>query len=100
MKHPAILQIRGETDKEEIKKVVERNCSEYDYEDLNMGFNVYITDVNDARTVISKLKRIANSKPEIKMSTKYAGLRDGKVRVLFVYSLRFNDKKNSRVKSC
>jgi len=83
-------------DKDKIKKAVEKNCSGFDYEDTDKGLNVYITDVNDARTLMSKLKRTENSKPEIKMSTKYAGLREGRVRVLFVYSLRFKGKKNNR----
>jgi len=37
--------------------------------------------------LISKIKKLANV--EIKTSTKYAGLRKGRVRTLFVYCLRF-----------
>jgi len=91
MKHPAILQIRGATSKKEIGRIVGNSCLECDFEDVKGGMNIYISDVRDARTAINKIKKALSpkSKFNLKMSTKYAGLRNGKVRVLFVYSLRF-----------
>ena len=89
MKHPTIIQIRGRLDEnrlEEIMRVIERFGEEFEIEKVREGIDVYFSDVNVARTVISKLKKIF--KAEVKMSTKYAGLRKGKVRVLFVYSFR------------
>lgn len=91
MKHPAILQIRGDTSEKDIERIVGNNCSEYDFEDVKGGMNIYISDVTDARNAINKIKKTLSPKYRfnLKMSTKYAGLRNGKVRVLFVYSLRF-----------
>jgi NMD protein affecting ribosome stability and mRNA decay len=57
------------------------------FEKVREGMDIYISDVNEARSAISKIKKIANI--EIKASTKYAGLRKGRVRTLFVYCLRF-----------
>ena len=87
MRHPAVVQIRGRA--ETVGKVIDfvRRCrGEYEFENVKGGVDVYFSDVNDARYVLSKLSKIFNA--EIKMSTKYAGLRRGKVRVLFVYSFR------------
>jgi len=55
-------------------------------EDSKNGLDIYFEDVNEARKFISKLRKSMRFK--IKMSTKYAGLRGSRVRVLFVYSLR------------
>lgn len=89
VKHPAIVQIRGDYLRyiDEILKTVERNCEEFWVEKQRGGMDIYFSDVNDARKIISKIQRV--KKAEIKMSTKYAGLRKGRVRVLFVFSLRF-----------
>lgn len=89
MKHPTILQIRGRLDENrlnEILKIVERFGEEFEVERARNGLDIYFSDVNVARNVISKLKKMF--KAEVKMSTKYAGLRKGRVRVLFVYSFR------------
>ena len=89
MKHPTILQIRGNLDEgklNEILKIVERFGEEFEVERAKDGLDIYFSDVNVARNVISKLKKMF--KAEVKMSTKYAGLRKGRVRVLFVYSFR------------
>ncbi len=91
VKHPAIIQIRGAVDDETyelIKKIVEKTCEEFVFEKIKKGMDIYISDVNEARVAISKIKKIANN-IEIKTSTKYAGLRMGRVRTLFVYCLRF-----------
>jgi NMD protein affecting ribosome stability and mRNA decay len=88
MKHPAILQIRGKLSSniEKILKIVEETCSEYNSERVEKGMDIYISDVNDARNAISRIKKVIDI--EIKVSTKYAGLRGGRVRTLFVYRLR------------
>ena len=87
MQHPAIIQLRDFGDKIDLAlKIVERNCNEFELEMTKNGANIYISDVNMARNLISKLKRSFNF--ETKFSTKYAGLRKGRVRVLFVFSLR------------
>jgi len=89
VKHPTILQIRGRLDENrlnEILKIVERFGEEFEVERARNGLDIYFSDVNVARNVISKLKKMF--KAEVKMSTKYAGLRKGRVRVLFVYSFR------------
>jgi len=99
VKHPSILQFRGV--KEETKKFIlnylERKSFEYSIEGNKNGFDIYFSDVNEARRLISALKRQFNF--DLKMSTKYAGLRKGRVRVLFVYSIRMKGQINeSRIK--
>ncbi len=89
MKHPTILQIRGSIDDEKVERilrVVEKFGDEFEVERTKDGVDVYFSDVNVARNVISKLNRIFDA--DVKMSTSYAGLRRGRVRVLFVYSFR------------
>ncbi|RLI75321.1 hypothetical protein DRO97_03595 [Archaeoglobales archaeon] len=87
MHHPSIIQLRNFGEKLNLAlKIIERNCKEFEIEKTKNGADVYLSDVNEARNVISKLKKTFNF--EIKFSTKYAGLRKGKVRVLFVFSLR------------
>ncbi|AGK60699.1 hypothetical protein Asulf_00681 [Archaeoglobus sulfaticallidus PM70-1] len=85
VKHPAILQLRN-LPLTNLQRVLERKGFEFEIEKAKKGYDVYFSDVNDARKFISDLKR--NYRFKIKMSTKYAGLRKGRVRVLFVYSLR------------
>ena len=91
--HPSIIQIRGKINekKEEILKVVESACKDVriEIEEVEDGIDVYIPDVNIARIVISRIKKLFKGKVDMKMSTKYAGMRKGKVRIIFVYSLRF-----------
>lgn len=94
MKHPAVLQIRGDADKNSVKRIVEKYCNEFCFQESGDGIDIHISDVNDARNVVSKLKKIIKSGFETKVSTKYAGLRNGRVRVLFVYSIRFKNKKS------
>jgi len=89
VKHPTVLQVRGRLSGDEldlIMRIVENHGNEFEVERVKEGLNVFFSDVNDARRVISKLKKLF--KAEVKMSTKYAGLRRGRVRVLFVYSFR------------
>ena len=62
----------------------------YEVEPTEHGLDVYFEDVNDARFFISKLKK--NMKFKQKLSVNYAGLRKGRVRKFFVYSLRFYDE--------
>jgi len=91
VKHPAIIQLRGAVNEdtyELIRKIIEKTCKEFVFEKIKEGADIYISDVNEARMAISKIKKIANN-IEIKNSTKYAGLRKGRVRTLFVYCLRF-----------
>lgn len=84
--HPCLVQIRGVN--EELMNRVTSLASKFKVELdwLRNGVDIYFEDVNDARKFISTLKKF--SKFDLKMSTKYAGLRRGRVRVLFVYSLR------------
>ncbi len=89
VKHPAIVQVRGNLEKEaDILRVIERHGEDFEVERVKEGLNVYFSDVNVARKVVSKLNRIF--KADVKMSTKYAGLRRGRVRVLFVYRLKID----------
>ncbi|WP_456468813.1 NMD3-related protein [Archaeoglobus sp.] len=84
--HPCIIQVRDvKREKMEIVKnmALKRNA---EIEDSKNGLDIYFEDVNEARKFISKLRKSMRFK--IKMSTKYAGLRGSRVRVLFVYSLR------------
>jgi len=87
VKHPSIIQLRGEIGDrvEDILRIVEKVCNDFEVD--YSGINIYIPDINEARVVISKVKRFA--RVSVKMSTKYAGLRHGRVRTLFVYCLRF-----------
>jgi NMD protein affecting ribosome stability and mRNA decay len=86
LSHPCKIQLRGFGDRElEIaKKIASRFSSEL--QEGKNGPDIYFSDVNEARKFISRLKKVA--KFNVKMSTSYAGLRKGRVRVLFVYSLR------------
>jgi len=94
VRHPAIVQIRGdEGEMEEVKGMIENCRGEYEFERVKGGLDVYFSDVNDARFVLSKLSRVFDA--EIKMSTKYAGLRRGRVRVLFVYSFRIRGRRGA-----
>jgi NMD protein affecting ribosome stability and mRNA decay len=84
--HPCIVQVRDvQPDKIEIVRnmALKRNA---EVEKAKNGLDIYFEDVNEARKFISKLRK--SMKLRIKMSTKYAGLRGSRVRVLFVYSLR------------
>jgi len=91
--HPSIIQIRGKIEKkEEILGVIKNVCKDIkiEIEEVEDGIDVYIPDVNIARIAISKIKKLFKGKVKMNMSTKYAGMRKGKVRIVFVYSLRFN----------
>ena len=92
VKHPSILQFRdlkAEAEKQ-ILDYLEKKSLEFSIERTKNGFDLYFSDVNDARRLISVLKKRFNF--SLKMSTKYAGLRKGRVRVLFVYSIRMRRK--------
>jgi NMD protein affecting ribosome stability and mRNA decay len=86
LQHPCKIQLRDfdDEDLELAKKFTLEFKSEV--EEVKKGIDVYFEDVNDARAYISRLKKFLKFK--IKMSTEYAGLRKGRVRVFFVYSLR------------
>lgn len=87
MQHPSIIQLRDFDNKlDAALNIIKKNCDEFEVEKTKNGVDVFFSDVNIARKVISKLKR--TFKIETKFSTKYAGLRKGRVRVLFVFSLR------------
>jgi len=91
--HPSIIQIRGKMEKkEEILRVIKNVCKDIkiEIEEVEDGIDVYIPDVNIARIAISKIKKLFKGKVKMNMSTKYAGMRKGKVKIIFVYSLRFN----------
>jgi NMD protein affecting ribosome stability and mRNA decay len=90
VKHPSILQFRGlkEETERQILNFLERRAFEYSVERTRNGLDLYFSDVNEARRLISMLRKQFNVM--IKMSTKYAGLRKGRVRVLFVYSIRMD----------
>ncbi len=89
VKHPAIIQLRGNFREwiDELLPAIEKTCGEFYVEKVKGGMDIYISDVNEARNAISKIQKVKKAK--IRMSTKYAGLRKGRVRVLFVYCLRF-----------
>ena len=91
--HPSIIQIRGKIEKkEQILRMIRNVCKdiEIEIEEVEDGIDVYIPDVNIARIAIAKIKKLFKGKVKMNMSTKYAGMRKGKVRIVFVYSLRFN----------
>lgn len=84
--HPCIIQIR-EMQPEKIEIVKNMALKMYArVESSKYGLDIYFEDVNEARKLISKIRNSMEFR--IKMSTKYAGLRGSRVRVLFVYSLR------------
>ncbi len=87
MKHPALLQFRGN-----ISKVMNHinKLENVEIEENRYGIDVYFEDVNTARRFLSKIKKIV--KVDIKSSTRYAGLRRGKVRWFFTYSVRIKDE--------
>lgn len=87
MKHPALIQIRGEAQK--VKKFLEK-LENVEIIENEYGFDIVFNDVNEARLFISKLKKILN--PKVKSSTKYAGLHKGRVRWLFTYSVRIENE--------
>jgi len=87
MKHPCIVQIR-DVEEKRLETILSKAYKfNVDVEKVKGGVDVYFEDVNDARKYISILKKLLDF--EIKFSTKFAGLRKGKVRVLFVYCLRY-----------
>ncbi|WP_330999837.1 NMD3-related protein [Archaeoglobus neptunius] len=86
MNHPCIIQVRDvKPEKIKIVKTMALKTNAK-IESSRYGLDIYFEDVNEARKLISKLRK--TMKFRIKMSTKYAGLRGSRVRVLFVYSLR------------
>ena len=87
MKHPAVIQLRGNYKK--IERILER-LENVEIVREKHGIDVYFEDVNDARMLISKIKKLFNV--EVKSGTKYAGLRKGRVRWFFAYSLRIKDE--------
>ena len=92
VQHPSIIQIRGKIErKEDILKVIRNVCKDIkiEIEEVEDGIDIYIPDVNVARIVVSRIKKLFKGKVKINMSTKYAGMRKGKIRIAFVYSLRF-----------
>lgn len=90
LKHPALIQFRGDFDRKMVEVILSRQTGNYEIETSEHGLDVYFEDVNDARFFISKLKK--NMKFRQKLSVNYAGLRNGRVRKFFVYSLRFYDE--------
>lgn len=88
VRHPSIIQLRGvgEEAERQILNYLAKKAVEYSIERMENGFDIYFSDVVEARKLISTLRK--RFKFSIKMSTKYAGLRKGRVRVLFVYSIR------------
>ncbi len=87
MMHPCIVQIRDANGEvlERSVKLARKFVTEIEW--IKNGIDIYFEDVRDARKFISTLKRL--SRFDVKFSTKFAGLRRGRVRVLFVYCLRF-----------
>ena len=87
MMHPCIVQIRDANGEvlERSVRLARKFVTEIDR--IKNGIDVYFEDVREARKFISTLKRL--SRFDVKFSTKFAGLRRGRVRVLFVYCLRF-----------
>ena len=92
MKHPCIVQIR-DFDKNSIEliKRMTKKMANTSIEEKGYNLDLFFSDVNDARFFISKLKKSFGG-IRIKLSTKYAGLRGGKVRILFTYSVRKSEK--------
>ncbi len=87
MKHPALLQFRGN-----VSKVMNHinKLENVEIEKNRYGVDVYFEDVNTARRFLSKIRKIVRA--DIKSSTRYAGLRKGKVRWFFTYSVRIKDE--------
>ncbi len=87
MMHPCIVQIRDANGEvlERSVRLARKFVTEIDR--IKNGIDIYFEDVREARKFISTLKRL--SRFDVKFSTKFAGLRRGRVRVLFVYCLRF-----------
>jgi|Deesub1362A_J573_1020465.scaffolds.fasta_scaffold00363_34 NMD protein affecting ribosome stability and mRNA decay len=90
LKHPALIQFRGHFDRKRVESMLSKQTGNYEVEMSEHGLDVYFEDVNDARFFISKLKK--NMRFKQKLSINYAGLRKGRVRKFFVYSLRFDDE--------
>ena len=89
LKHPALIQFRGNFDRKRIETMLSRQTGNYEVEQSEHGLDVYFEDVSDARFFISRLKK--NMRFRQKLSVNYAGLRKGRVRKFFVYSLRFDE---------
>ncbi len=86
MKHPCVIQLRNCELKTALRLAEKFGGS---FEKVEGGADVYFEDVNDARKYLSKLRKLMRFRT--KMSTSYAGLRRGRVRVLFVYSVRCDE---------
>jgi len=87
VKHPALLQFRGDVSK--VRRHISK-LSGVEIEENRYGIDVYFEDVNDARSFLSKIRKVVRA--EIKSSTRYAGLRKGRVRWLFTYSVRIRNE--------
>jgi len=88
LKHPALMQIRTKKiDTNLLMKWLSKLNIEYSLESHKNGLNLYFSDVNDARRILSLIKREYKD-INMNFSTKYAGVRGGRVRILFVYSLK------------
>ncbi len=87
MKHPCIVQIR-DVDENVLTDIISK-AKKFNVvvNHVKNGTDIYFENVNEARKFISTLKKLSDF--NIKFSTKFAGLRRGRVRILFVYCLRF-----------
>jgi len=70
LKHPALIQFRGDFDRKRVETMLSRQTGNYEVETSEHGLDVYFEDVNDARFFISKLKK--NMKFRQKLSVNYA----------------------------
>jgi len=91
VKHPALVQVRAEIELA-VRLLKKFGVDGVVVEESKNGVDIYFDDVNEARVFISKLKRNSRERLRIKSSTKYAGLRKGRVRYLFTYSVKTDDR--------
>ncbi len=94
MKHPALVQIRAEVELA-MRLLKKFRVNGVVVEESKNGVDIYFDDVNEARVFISKLKRNSRERLRVKSSTKYAGLRKGRVRYLFTYSVKIDERNRS-----
>ena len=100
--HDAINQIRADRDIKEnemrsIKNIIERykGKSAIEFFDSKNGFDLYVSSINDARHIASKILKVVGG--DLKESAEYLRVQDGKAIYRFTLRVKL-PKKESKAK--
>ncbi|NHW24151.1 MAG: hypothetical protein HA489_07915 [Archaeoglobales archaeon] len=84
--HPAKIQVRGFSEAEILRVLKKAEEFKAEIVKTENGIDLFFEDVENARLFVSKLQK--EFRFEKKMSTENLGFKRGRMRFLFVYSLR------------